>query len=77
VILSNKNIEAVEYNDNSKVGESCPGSVWLEPASEHKSITIHSLRLERLMELDIGDTDRGPGEKGSDCNQVLEPDEGD
>ena len=40
---------------------------------KHESVAINSLSLERLVELDVGDTNRGPCEQGSNRGQVLEP----
>lgn len=73
VVLANKDVESVEENDHGEVEEGEPCSVWLEMTLEDKSVAVDPLRLERLMELDVGDADRAPCEEGGDCDQVLEP----
>jgi hypothetical protein len=75
VVLANKDIKAVEENDDGEVDEGEPGGVWLETTLEDKSVAINSLRLERLVEPYIGEADRAPCEKGGDGDQVLEPTE--
>ena len=75
VVLANKHIKAIEHDDHGEIVESEPRSVWLESGLEHKSIAVDSLRLERLVELDVGDADRAPCEKRGDGDQVLEPSE--
>lgn len=75
MVLANEDIESVEDDDHGEVEEGKPCSVWLETTLEDKSVAVNSLRLERLVELDVGDANRAPCEKGGDGDQVLEPTE--
>lgn len=56
MMLSNKDVESVEKDDHCKVGKGKPSGIWLELALEDKSIPVHSLSVERLVELDIRDS---------------------
>jgi len=73
VVLAGENIETIEKNDDYKVEESGPGGVWLEAALEYQSVAVNSLRLEGLVELDVGDADGAPSEEGGNGRQILEP----
>ena len=75
VVLANEDIKSIEENDDGKVEEGKPCSVWLETTLEDKGVAVNSLRLERLVELNIGQADRAPCEKGGDGDQILEPSE--
>lgn len=66
-------VEAVEDDDDGEEGESAPGNVGLEGGSEHQGLAIDALGLEGLVELDVGDADRAPGEEAGDGGKVLEP----
>lgn len=72
-MLANEDVESVEDNDHGKVDQGEPSSVWLELALEDKCITVNALGEESLVELDIRDADRAPGEQRSNSRQVLEP----
>ncbi len=56
MMLPNKYIESVEKDDHCKVREGEPSGIWLELASEDKSIPVHPLSVERLVKLDIRNT---------------------
>jgi hypothetical protein len=73
VMLSNKHVEAVEEDDHDEVDQGEPGSVWLEMTLEDKSVAVNPLGFEGLVELEIGNADRAPGEEGGNGSQVLEP----
>lgn len=57
MMLANKDVKTVEKDDQGKIGESCPCSVWLEVTLKHQGVSVNSLRLECLMELDVGKAD--------------------
>lgn len=57
MVLTNEDVETIEHNDQGEVGESKPGSVWLEVALEYESVAVNSLCIERLVELDIRKAD--------------------
>ena len=73
MVLTNEDIEAVKDDDESEVGEGEPCSIWLELALEDESVTVYTLGIERLVELDVGYADRAPCEERGDSGQVLEP----
>lgn len=68
-----KDVEAVEENDDGKEDKGGVGGVGLEGRFEDERVAVDTLRLERLVKLDVGDTDADPGEEVGDCGEVLEP----
>jgi len=73
MVFTNEHIKSVEDDDQGKVDQSKPCGIWLEATLEDKSVSVNTLCLECLVELEICDTDRAPGEERSDGGQVLEP----
>lgn len=73
MVLSNEDVESVEDDDDGEVREREPSGIWLELALEHERVAVHSLGLECLVELDVREADRAPGEERGDGGQVLEP----
>ena len=73
VVLSDKDVKAIEDDDQGKVGEGKPGSVWLETTPEHKCVAVDALSFERLVEMDVCDTNRAPSKERGDSGQILEP----
>lgn len=57
MMLTNEYIKTVEENDDGKVDEREPSSVRLEVTLEDKCVAINALCLERLVELEVSDTD--------------------
>lgn len=66
-------VETVEEDDQAEEDEAEPGEVRLEGGLENEGIAINALRTKGLVELDIGNANRAPGEDGADGSQVLEP----
>jgi len=66
-------IEALEQDDQAEEDTTGPGQIWLEGRLEDQCVTVNALREKSLVEFDVRDTDRYPGEKGRNCGQVLEP----
>jgi len=75
VVLANEDVESGKDDDQAKEDQSEPCSVWLESGLEDQGVTVDSLILECLVELDVGNADGDPGPEGSDGNNVLEPGE--
>ncbi len=61
----NEDIKSIEYNDHGEVPEGRPSQIWLERTLENKSISVNTLSIERMVELDVGETDWAPSEEGS------------
>ena len=69
-----KDSKAIEKNDDDKVGQRYPCGVWLPLALEDKIfVSANALRLQSLLELNIRDQYRHPGENTRDRRQSLEP----
>jgi len=64
---------SIEEDDDGKVDEGEPGSVWLEWGLEDEPIAIDALSDESGAESQIGDADAAPCEELSDRGQVLKP----
>lgn len=75
VVLTNKDVKAIEDDNGDEEDQGKPGSVWLETTSEHKSVAVDSLGLESLVKLDVCNANRAPSEKGGDGGEILEPSE--
>jgi len=73
VVFANKDIKSIEDDNDGEVGEGKPGSVWLEPGLENKSVAVNPLSFECLVELYVCNANRAPGEEGCNSGQVLEP----
>ncbi len=73
VVFANKDIKAVEDDDDGKVYECKPSCEWLELAPENESIAVNSLSFERFVELQVRYADGAPCEEGCNGGQVLEP----
>jgi len=57
MMLTNEHIKTVEDNDEGKVYEREPSSVRLEVTLEDKCVAVNALCLERLVELEVSNTD--------------------
>jgi len=73
VARANKDIEAVEDNDQAEEDQGNPGQIGLEVRPEHQGVTVNALCLEGGVELDVGQANGAPSEEGGDGGQVLEP----
>ena len=67
--------EAVEQDDDDEKGKGEVGRVRLPGRAEDQGVSVHSLRFQRLVELDVSNAHVGPGEEVGDGGQVLEPGE--
>ena len=68
-----EDVETVKKDDDDEEKQSAICHVWLEMRLEYQGISIHSLGLESLMELDVRDTNADPCEQIGDCGQILKP----
>lgn len=66
-------MESVENDDHREIEEGEPSGVWLKLALEDKCVSVYSLGLECLVELNICDANRAPREESSNGSEVLEP----
>jgi hypothetical protein len=74
IIKSTSNsIEAIEEDDQTKEDCCSIRQIRLERRLERERATIDALRLRRVVEANIRDADRHPGEEGGDGGEVLEP----
>jgi len=54
VMFTNKDIKSIEKDDEGEEDERNPRKIWLKWRLEDEGITVNTLSLERLVELDIG-----------------------
>jgi hypothetical protein len=71
VVLASEDFKSIENDDHGEVEEGQPSGVWLEMAPEDEGIAVNTLRFERPVELDVGETDGTPCEERGDGGQVL------
>lgn len=72
-----EDVKPVEEGDHEEEGKGKPGEVRLERRFENEGVAVDALGFEGLVELDIGDADRHPGEEVGNGDEILEPGEND
>lgn len=68
--------ETIEDDNDDKVAEGKVGRVGLEAAPEDQRVAVHTLRNQRLAELNVRDADADPGEQVGQGHECLEVGEG-
>lgn len=77
MMLSNKDMETIQEDNDTEVSQSSIRSIRLESTLERQSVPVNTLCLQRMVESDISNTDTTPCKQERHGCQVLEPSEDD
>lgn len=75
VKAASNGVEAIEEDNETEEGKADPREVGLEWGLEDQGVAVNALGSKGLVELDVGNANRHPGEHRTDSSQVLEPGE--
>ena len=71
--LARKSVKATEQKDYAEEAEGEPGGIRLETSFEDELVAANALSAQGIMEFDVRNRDRHPGQDRGDCCKILEP----